>query len=438
MTRAESLSRRALLVSLATSATSSALGRTPYGGRLRLAVPWPITSLEPASLSDGFAALFASAAFEPLFALDAAGNPYPTLAEALPGKLESGCRLALRPGLKTAGGRALSGADVVATLARARSRGAVGLLGELDNPSVDAKAPLGVVFPRSSPDAVARALASPLLALVPRGFSPLAPDGCGAFKVELGSGRALFTRNPNGARGASFLDAIEVTAVTDLAELLRGFEAGASDVAWFGSGLYRAVKDASPFESPRYGFAVLMPGKAAGAWGAPGTLQALLDAVPAEQLSHLGVRGLPAQPSGSRAWGGPPTTIAVPSNAPQLAAVARALAASLSTPGHELSVVEKTASEIQALQSSRQFGLLVALVRAPAAHPREVEMALRTAASPEAAKRAPKTAPLAPRELGRHLPLGVVGELSVWGTRRAPFVNLEAWQLGGVSLRPPP
>jgi peptide/nickel transport system substrate-binding protein len=436
MTRARSLSRRALLMTLSCAASANAMGRTPYGGRLRLVVPWPITSLDPASLSDGFAALFAGAAFEPLYALDGAGNPYPALAEALPSKLEAGCRLMLRPGLKTAAGRPLAGADLLATLARARSRGAVGLLSELEGPSVDTKDPLAVIFPHSSAEVVARVLASPLLALVPRNFSPLAPDGCGAFKAELGRGRAVFTRNPNAARGPSFLDAIEVTSVSDLADLLRGFETGATDVAWFGTGLYRAVKDALPFEAPRYAFAVLMAGNAAGAWGAPGTLQALLDAVPKGQLAHLGVRGLPPQPSGARAWGGPTTTISVLANAPQLAAIARAVAATLSAPGHELSVVEKTADELASLQTSRQFGLLIDQVRAPTALPRDVELALRTAASPEAAKRAPKTAPLAPRDLGRQLPLGIIGELSVWGTRRAPFVNLETWQLGGVSFRP--
>jgi peptide/nickel transport system substrate-binding protein len=437
MTRAGHVSRRAVLACLTTGATSYALGRTPYGGRLRLAVPWPIVSLEPASLSDGFAALFAGAAFEPLYALDGTGNPYPTLADGLPTKLAGGCRLALRPGLKTAAGRALGGADVVATLARARSRAAAGLLGELSAPRIDPSDPLGVVFANASPDSLARVLSSPLLALVPRGFSPVAPDGCGAFKVELGRGRAVLTRNPYAARGPSYLDAIEITAVNDLAELLRGFETGATDFGWFGTGLYRAVKDAVALEAPRYGFAVLMAGKATGAWGAPGTLQALLDAVPAQQLSHLGVRGLPAQASGSSAWGGPATTIAVLANAPQLGAIARALAATLSTSGHELSVVEKSAEELSSLQASRQFGLILDLVRAPTSGPRDIELALRTAASPEAAKRAPKTAPLAPRELGRQLPLGVVGELSLWGARRAPFVGLESWQLGAVSFRPP-
>lgn len=438
MSRRQQLSRRGFVATSTLGLASAAMGRTPYGGRLRLAVPWPIASLDPASLSDGFAALFASAVFEPLYGLDGAGNPYPALAEALPQKRDGGCRVGLRPGLKTAAGRALSGVDVVATLGRARARGAVGLLGELEAPSVDAKDPLSVVFARASPEAAARALSSPLCALVPRNFSPLAPDGCGAFSVELAKGRAVFSRNPNAARGAAFLDGIEVTSTTDLAELLRGFEAGQTDIAWFGAGLYRSAKDAAPFEAPRYAFAVLLAGKAAGAWGAPGTLQALLDAVPARQLSHLGLRGLPPQAVGSAAWGGPSTSIAVPSGAPQLVAVARALAASLSAPGHQLIAVEKTEEEMSALRGSRQFGLLVDCVRAPTSAPRDLESALRTAASPESAKRAPKTAVLAPRDLAKSLPLGVIGELSCWGSRRASFIGLESWQLGGVSTRTAP
>jgi peptide/nickel transport system substrate-binding protein len=436
MSRPSRLSRRAFLATHAVALTSGALGRTPYGGRLRLTVPWPIAGIDPASLGDGFSALFAGALFEPLYAVDAAGAPYPTLAEALPAKQSSGCRVKLRPGLKTAAGRALGGADIVATLARARARGAVGLLGEIDAPTVDPQDSLSVVFAQAGPELVARALASPLLALVPRSFSPLSPDGCGAFKIELAPGRAVLTRNPNAARGPAFLDAIEVSSAADLAELLRGFEVGQTDVGWFGSGLYRAVKDATPFEAPRYGLAVLVPGRGAGAWGAPGTLQGLLDAIPAPQLSHLGLRGLPTQALGSPAWGGPATSIAVLAGAPQLVAVARAVAASLSTPGHELTVLEKSSEELASLQSSRQFGLLVDCVRAPSAAPRELELALRSAASPETAKRAPKTAPVAPRELGRQLALGVIGDLTMWGARRASFVGIETWQLGSVYVRP--
>jgi peptide/nickel transport system substrate-binding protein len=437
MKRVGSLSRRALLAMAVASGTSFAMGRTAYGGRLRLAVPWPVNGLDPAALSDGFSALFAAAVFEPLYGSDATGAPYPALAEALPQKVGEGARITLRSGLKTGRGRNLTGIDVVATVGRARSRGAVGVLGDLANPIVDAKDPMRVIFPRAAPDAVALALSSPLLALVPRGFSPLAPDGCGAFKVELARGRAVFARNLFAARGAAFLDGIDVTTATDLADLLRGFEAGATDIGWFGSGLYRAVKDATPFEAPRYAFAVLMAGKAAGAWGAPGTLQALLDAIPAQQLAHLGLRGLPASPMGSPAWGGPATTLWVAAGSPQLVATARTLAATLSAPGHEISVAEKSAEEIASAQSSRQFGLLLDAVRAPSNSPREIETVLRTAASPEAAKRAPLTSTQAPRALGRHLPLGIVGELVVYGARRAPFAGLESWQLGQVALKSP-
>ena len=436
MTR-EQLARRAFLAGSLYSTLGAALGRTPYGGRLRLAVPWPITSLDPATLSDGFSALFAAAAFEPLYGLDAAGNPYATLADALPSKLGDGCKVTLRPGLKTAAGRALAAADLLASMTRARSRGAAGLLGELESPKPVAHEPLSVIFAQGSPDLVARALASPLLALVPRGFSPLAPDGTGAFRAELSRGRAVLTRNLNAARGPAFLDAVEVTTAGDMAELLRGFESAAADIGWFGTGLYKAVKDAVAFETPRYGFAVLQAGKQAGAWGAPGIVQSLLDAVPAQQLAHLGLRGLPARPSAPQRWGGPPTTIAVLASAPQLVAVARALATTLSAPGHELTVSEKNAEELAALRDTKQYALLVDVVRAAGATTRETELLLRTAASPDAAKRAPKTASLLPRELGRQLTLGVVGELTIYGSRRAAFVGLESWQLGAVSQRLP-
>lgn len=431
MTTPRSLSRRAFVSASAASAAGHALGRTPYGGRLRLSVPWPIVGVDPASLNDGFAALFAGALFEPIYGLDAAGSPYPTLADALPTKLGDGCRLKLRPGLRTAAGRPLAAADLLATLARARARGGGGLLGEIEA-ALDKSDPLGVSFPGSTPESVARALSSPLASLIPRSFSPVAPDGCGAFKAELSNGKALLSRNPNAARGPAFLDAIEVSSVNDLAELLRSFEVGQSDVGWFGQGLYRAVKDAAPFETPRYAFAVLLPGKSVGAWGAAGTLQGLLDAVPAQQLSHLGLRGLPAQPQGSAAWGGPTTTIAVLGAAPQLVAIARAIAAGLSTPGHELTVVEKTSDELAALRKSQHFGLLLDCVRAPSGAVRDVELALRTASSPEAARRAPKTGRTSPRELGRQLALGVVGELSMWGALRSGFVGVEAWQLGAI------
>jgi hypothetical protein len=158
--------------------------------------------------------------------------------------------------------------------------------------------------------------------------------------------------------------------------------------------------------------------------------------VPAQQLSHLGLRGLPARSSGTAAWGGPATSIAVASGAPQLIAIARALAGTLSTAGHELTVIERSSEELLALQSSRKFGLLLDCVRAPSSAPHDLELALRTAASPDAAKRAPKTRSPSPRELGRQLSLGVVGELSIWGARRSQFAGVDDWALGAVSFHP--
>ena len=430
-----SLSRRAFLGAITSVTAAQGLGRTPYAGRLRLTTPWPIHGLDPALLSDGFSALFAAAVFDPLFALDAAGKPYPALASKLPTSGPDGVRVTVRPGLKTSAGKPLGGADVLATLERARARGAAGLLGEIERPRLDANDRLAVVFPKSSIESVSAVLSSPLLALVPRGFSPLAPDGTGAFRIELSRGRALLTRNLSAARGAAFLEAIEVGAATELSDLLRGFEAGSTDVGWFGTGLYRAVKEAVAFEAPRYGFAVLMSGRLAGAWGAPGTLQALLDAVPQQQLAHLGLRGLPTHSAGDPRWGGASLEMAVPEATPQLTAIARALATTLSTAGHVLTIAEKSVEELGRLRASNQFGLMVDFVRSPGLGDRDAEWALRTAVSPDAARRAPKTAAMKPRELGRALPLGVIGELSVHGARRSTLSGLENWQLGAVSLR---
>ena len=98
---------------------------------------------------------------------------------------------------------------------------------------------------------------------------------------------------------------------------------------------------------------------------------------------------------------------------------------------------EKNAEELAALRDNKQYTLLVDVVRAAGTTARETELLLRTAASPDAAKRAPKTASVAPRELGRELTLGVVGELAIYGSRRAPFSGLDSWQLGAVSQRMP-
>ena len=81
--RTPHLGRRAFLTAVTAAASAGALGRTPYGGRLVLKIPWGLLSLDPHALGDPAAALFAPAIADPLYALDSQQRPYPTLAAAL-------------------------------------------------------------------------------------------------------------------------------------------------------------------------------------------------------------------------------------------------------------------------------------------------------------------------------------------------------------------
>jgi len=123
-----------------------ALGRTPTSGKLKLALPWPVTSLDPHDPFDATAALFAHAVFDQLYALDAAGEPFPTLAADLPA-IEGGKTVVrLREGLLTAKGKKLEARDVVFSLQRARRGGSAAWWGDLPTPTPHAKDPLAVLF----------------------------------------------------------------------------------------------------------------------------------------------------------------------------------------------------------------------------------------------------------------------------------------------------
>src|SRR5688572_29574198 len=105
-----SSSRRAFLAQLAAAAgaialpavEASAMGRTPFGGRIKLHIPWPTSSLDPHELRDPLAALFGSAIADAIYALDSSGAPYPTLAASLPSRESVGTVVRLRDGLRTA------------------------------------------------------------------------------------------------------------------------------------------------------------------------------------------------------------------------------------------------------------------------------------------------------------------------------------------------
>ncbi len=429
-----SVARRTFLAACFSAASAGALGRTPTAGTLRLRLPLYFGGIDPHVLDDPLSALFAPAIADPLFALDASGKPYPTLAAKLPEAIPGGARVSLRPELVSARAKAIRAVDAVFSFKRAQGSGGAAVLGAFRAPSVDAKDPLSFVVPEASPDALARALSSPLTAVVPRGFSPLAPDGSGAFSATLGAGTLSLTRNERAARSAAFLDRIEVGRAADLADALRAFEAGQVDVGWLGNGLYRPKASAVPLDGPIYGWYVLRTGLDAKGWGAPGIAQQLASALPSAALARFGIRPVAGAVDAVK-WGGGPSALLVSDDAPHSLELARALEPLLSSPGNELRATPVARSSWLEARRSRRFTLLLDFVRAPSADIADSARALLCAVDPALAKRPPKNLSSL-LDATRTLPLGILGEARVMGSRVAQLQALDAWQLGAVWLDP--
>src|SRR5690606_30040411 len=105
------------------------------------------------------AALFAHAIADPVYALDASGDPYPALAVDYPQLSGPSTLVKLRPGLLSARGRALDGHDLVFSLDRARRMGGAPWLLDLPAPTVDRGDPLVVRFATADREKVVQALA---------------------------------------------------------------------------------------------------------------------------------------------------------------------------------------------------------------------------------------------------------------------------------------
>ncbi|HYO96460.1 MAG TPA: hypothetical protein VER33_18215 [Polyangiaceae bacterium] len=428
------MSRRALGAATLVASASPALGRIPYGGVLRLAIPWSVTRLDPHALDDPIAALFARACCDCLYELDALGRAFPALAAAWPERSGGSIRVRLRPHLVTAAGRPLLGADVRASLLRSLEKGAL-LPG--DAPRVDAMDPLLLHFAGASPEALTQRLATPLLAIVPRGFSPANPDATGAFSAHLERGLLVLTRNLNAARGPAFLERIEVRTVVDLADALRAFERGSADVGWLGNGLHQPRSDGVAFRGIEYGWVVLRTGQSVRGWGAPGVAQQLLDGIDPRRLQHLGLEGL-AIPGAADAggWRGGPSVLRVADDAPQLVMIARSVAAALERPGHPIGVELIGNAELQQRRTSGDFALMLDFVRSLGPPGPLTQLALLSAQDPELAKKPPRVASFEPRSLARSLSLGVLGQLWAGGAHASAFQGLAGWQLGNVWRTP--
>lgn len=398
-------------------------------------VPFRLARLDPHALFDPVASLFGHAIADPLFALDAFGRVYPALAAALPEPIPGGARVRLRPGLRSARDKPLSARDVIASLARARRQGAAPLLEALGVVRRGRGDPMAVDFVGADANAVARALSSPLLAVLPADFSPLAPDGTGAFAADFENGRLRLTRNNNAARGPAFLERIELATANDLTHALRSFESGSVDVGWLGSGLHRPRRGALAFRGVHYGWAILRLGKVAGAWGAPGVAQGLLDNLDPSRLRHLGLQALSDGRGGAR-WGGGPAEVQVLKDAPQLLLIAQSLAEALGNSGHELRVAPRAHAEIERARSTAEYALMVDFVRTLGPNGPMTQVALLVAQDPELARKRPRLDAFDARAIASSLTLGVIGELWVNGAHAAELRDLSGWALGNVWRAP--
>jgi peptide/nickel transport system substrate-binding protein len=435
----------ALLAGAVLPGRAVAMGRTPVGGRFSVHVPWPTSAIDPHDLRDPAAALFASAIADSVYALDASGNAYPTLAAALPSREGDAAVVRLREGLRTARGAALDGRDLVGSVERARARGAAAILADVPRAERHPKEPLAAVFPGADPGRVARALASPIVALLPRSFSPTAPDGTGAFRADCGAAQLTLQRNPVASRGPAFLDAIDVLRSEDLTTSLRAFEAERDDVGWLGAGLHTNRRDAARFDLGVAAWIVLSTGEAAGLFGQPGVAQRLVDALPPERLAHLGLGALPLS-RGDAAWGGPPAELLVDEAAAHLVELAEAVAPILSRPGHEVTKTPVPRAELARRRARGGALLSIDLVRPVGPGPLNALLSLATAddraRAVDLARHPPKLpSGTSPRSMTSTLRLGVIAEVRLAGSV-AQDVALaraavgEGWDLGATFRRP--
>jgi peptide/nickel transport system substrate-binding protein len=416
-------------------AAARAMGRKPYGGTLRMKLPWPLDVLDPHVVEDAAAALFGPAIADPLFAMDPLGRPYPALAAALPEPTAGGTRVTLRPNLVSGRGAAMDARDVLFSLSRTESRGGAALLAASGKPTPDPGDPLAVLFPARDPSQLAVLLASPLTAIVPRRFSRTQPDGTGAFVADISRDRLVLRRNANAARGASFLDRIEVSPATDLRDALRAFEAGETDVSWLGEFLHKPRPGAQKYDAGIFGWVVLRTGKDAGSWGAPGVAQRLLDALPSGRLAHLGLSATGGGASGDAAWGGDAAEVLVVEGATHLEQIGRELAAILSRPGHELRVSVRPRGEVEYRRARGRYSLALDFVRPVGSGDDGAELGLLTAVAPAMARKPPHFASQDPRVAARSLPLAVVGDLKATGASIGALHDVAAWDLGAVWRR---
>jgi peptide/nickel transport system substrate-binding protein len=426
------IGRRSFLVAMLAAPVARALGRIPYGGALRMDLPLPFDGLDPHAADDMASALVGHAAFDTLYAWDASGRPYPVLAKSNPEPVSQGSRIALRPGLVTARGRTLDGADVVWSIERAKKLGARPLLSSFGSIRRVRDDPLAVDVQGATPDDLADALSSPLTAIVPKTFSAAKPDGTGAFRADPSGGGLSLVRNERAARGPSFLERIDVRKAADLAAGLRAFESGEADVGFLGAGLHRRRAGAVDFRTQPAGWVVFRTGAEAAEWGAPGVASRLVQALDPARLSHLGISPPPTARVAGQGWGGAPASLYVDEGSSYLVEIARAVAAALSLPGHELRPTPLSHPDLVRLREGGHYVTMIDFVRRLGPSPRHAVLSLLGAANSRLAEKTPRSIRDDLAVIERTLQLAVLGDVGIVGARAPDVHGLEQWELGSV------
>jgi peptide/nickel transport system substrate-binding protein len=425
MTNPSDLSRRtflagaAALTAYAWTNSLHALGRTAHGGRVSFQLPWATRSLDPHDVRDPCAALFSTAIADPLYSVDPAGNLHSVLAEGLPIKESRGTVIRLRSGLLTARKKPLEAKDVLFSIERARSRGAAAIFVEVPTPTLVKKEPLTLIFGSADPHKLARILALPISAILPRSFDSFTPDGTGAFRADCTDKQMILTRNALAARGPAFLERIEVQRAPDMASSLRQFEAERTDIGWLGLGLHADRKGAVRFDLGRAAYIVLWIDPRIGSFGAPGIAQKLIDSIPPGRLSHLGLGPLPPA-SGNFFWGGPAMELWVDEASAHMVEIAKTLGPILSQPGREITVVPLARSEIMKRRGKGRVGMSLEVVRPLTQGTQGLWASLIAADDPvrarELALKPPKFLPnVSGRFLTQNMQLGILGEMRIMG-----------------------
>ena len=231
----------------------------------------------------------------------------------------------------------------------------------------------------------------------------------------------MLSRNTRSARAPSFLDELNVSAAPDLSASLRAFEAGSDDVGWLGLGLHEPRAGARSFDAGACAFALLRTGSLAGVWDSPGNAQRLCDGIAPSKLGYLGLGTWSNDKD--EGWGGAPCELVVRDDSPWLVELARAVAATLSRPGHEVVAKPISAADFSSKRGSRAYALAIDVARALAPGALGALAGLSTSSDPtsaaDAIRHPPRLGDVSARTLPRTLRVGILGEVRAQGGRVA-------------------